>query len=60
MMLGGLANVNVSDVNTVQELVRQLGGGMSTALYTTLSGLICGTILKIQCFNASDGLKRLR
>ena len=51
MMLSGFATVDVSNTSSVQELIKSLGGGMSTALYSTLVGLICSALLKIQWFN---------
>jgi hypothetical protein len=31
-------------------MLAQMSFGMSTALYTTLAGLIFGNLLKLQCF----------
>lgn len=60
MMLSGLAQVDVSDINTVQGLIKNLGGGMSTALYSTLVGLICSSLLKIQYFNLNQAIDQVR
>jgi biopolymer transport protein ExbB/TolQ len=60
MMLSGFATVNIADVKTVQSLIRELGVGMSTALYTTLTGLICGALLKIQYFNLNQAIDRIQ
>ena len=38
MMLSGFSSVDVSDMTTVQDMIKGLGSGMSTALYTTLVG----------------------
>ena len=56
MMLSGFKDVDVSEVKTIQTLVKNLGSGMSTALYTTLSGLVCGSVLKIQYFNLNQAV----
>ena len=56
MMLSGFATVNIAEVQTVQALIKQLGIGMSTSLYTTLSGLVCGALLKIQYFNLNQAI----
>ena len=60
MMLSGFYTVDVSQVETIQELIKQLGAGMSTALYSTLVGLICSALLKIQYFNLNQAIDRIR
>ena len=60
MMLGGFANIDINDMATVQGLIKGLGVGMSTALYTTLTGLICSALLKIQYFNLSQAIVKVR
>ena len=60
MMLSGFAAVNVSESQTVQALIKQLGTGMSTSLYTTLVGLVCGALLKIQYFNLNQAIDRVQ
>ena len=60
MMLSGFTKVDVSDVNTVQELIKSLGIGMSTALYSTLTGLICSALLKIQYFNLNQAVEKVQ
>ena len=59
MMLSGFKDVDVSEVKTIQTLVKNLGSGMSTALYTTLSGLVCGSVLKIQYFNLNQAVNKV-
>ena len=51
--------MDVSEVKTIQTLVKNLGSGMSTALYTTLSGLVCGSVLKIQYFNLNQAVNKV-
>ena len=60
MMLSGFSNVNVEDLSTVQGMIKGLGAGMSTALYTTLTGLVCSALLKIQYFNLSQAIDKVR
>lgn len=60
MMLSGLAQVDVTDINTVQGLIKNLGAGMSTALYSTLTGLICSSLLKVQYFNLNQAIDQAR
>ena len=60
MMLSGFAAVDVANMTTVQDLIKGLGVGMSTALYTTLTGLVCSALLKIQYFNLSQAIDKAR
>jgi ABC-type Fe3+ transport system permease subunit len=60
MMLSGFATVDTNDIKTVQDLIKTLGIGMSTALYTTLIGLICSAGLKVQYFNLSQAIDKVR
>ena len=60
MMLSGFYTVDVSQLHTIQELMKQLGAGMSTALYSTLVGLVCSALLKIQYFNLNQAVDRIR
>jgi hypothetical protein len=41
---------NISDPSMNQELAKAIGTGMSTALYTTVAGLVAYSILKFQHF----------
>ena len=60
MMLSGFTKVDMTDVSTVQGLIKSLGVGMSTALYSTLTGLTCSALLKVQYFNLSQAVDRIR
>ena len=60
MMLSGFTNIDVKDMSTVEGLIKNLGVGMSTALYTTLTGLVCSALLKIQYFNLSQAIDKAR
>lgn len=52
IMLGlAFANLNVTEVASVQEAIKNMALGMSTALVTTLLGLSCGWLLKLQLVN---------
>ena len=59
-MLSGFADLDVSKIDTVQTLIKELGIGMSTSLYTTLAGLICSLLLKIQYFNLNQAIDRVQ
>ena len=52
LMLGtAFSNIDVSDSASLQKALEYMAVGMSTALYTTLVGLICSLIIKIQLVN---------
>ena len=49
--LKGFVGIDVADSVAVQKLISGLVYGMSTALYTTLAGLVCSFLLKLQYIN---------
>lgn len=56
LMLGlAFANLNVTEVASVQESIKTMALGMSTALCTTLVGMISGWLLKLQLVNLENG-----
>ena len=51
-MLGtAFENIDVTNATTLQDALASMARGMSTALYTTLTGLISSLIIKIQLVN---------
>ena len=58
LMLAGFEDIDMSKPQTIQALLSDLGKSMATALYTTLVGLVCGSLLKIQYFNLSLTLQK--
>lgn len=58
MMLNGFDSLDISKQQTVQALLAELGRSMATALYTTLAGLSCGQLLKVQNFIFSLELQK--
>ena len=49
IMLGtAFANVDVTNAVTLQQALSDMAVGMSTALWTTLIGLVCSLIIKVQ------------
>lgn len=58
LMLSGFGNLDVTNIATIQGLLADLGKSMATALYTTIVGLTCGTLLKIQYFNLGIGIEK--
>ena len=53
-----LGNVNFQNIASMQGVIGNMTSGMSTALVTTASGLICSLILQLQLFNYDQGDKR--
>ena len=60
MLAGAFGNINIADVSSVQQALANMAVGMSTALYTTLTGLITSTILKVQYFRLDQDLEIYR
>ena len=57
LMLGtAFANVDVTDSATLQQALSDMAIGMSTALWTTLVGLISTLIIKVQLVNLEVAL----
>lgn len=59
MMLVGFTTVDTSQVEKIQGLLASMSAGMSTALYTTLVGLVCSQMLKVQYFNLAHCLDKV-
>ena len=59
MMLSGFEKLDVSNQQTIQGLLSELGKSMATALYTTLVGLMCGQLLKMEAFILSQQLNKI-
>ena len=60
MLAGAFTGINIANVSSVQTALASMAVGMSTALYTTLTGLITSTILKVQYFRLDQDLERYR
>jgi len=57
IMLGtAFANVDVTNAATLQQALSDMATGMSTALWTTLVGLVCSLIIKVQLVNLEVAL----
>lgn len=55
LMLGvSFAELDATQVDTLREALKSMALGMSTALYTTLVGLICSQFFKLQLVNAEN------
>ncbi len=60
IMLGpAFAGIDISDSARMIEVISKLGSGMSTALTTTLVGLICSLATKAQLVNMEHGTKSI-
>lgn len=52
LMLGtAFSGIDVGDTASLQSALTSMAVGMSTALYTTLVGLVCGLYIKSQLVN---------
>ena len=60
IMLVGFGATDVSDSQSIQNLMGQISTGMSTSLLSTLAGLVCSVLLKLQFFNLSQSLNEVR
>lgn len=49
-MLSGFSVMESGNIKNIQALIVKMSYGMSTALYTTLAGLVFGNLIKLQCF----------
>ena len=54
MLNGAFIEIDLSNPTTIQNSLIKMALGMSTALYTTLTGLICSLALKIQLVNVEN------
>ena len=55
-MLGtAFENIDITNATTLQDALASMAKGMSTALYTTLTGLIASLIIKVQLVNYEVG-----
>ena len=57
LMLGdSFSNIDTSNPETLKAALAAMAVGMSTALYTTLIGLICAQLTKVQLINLESTL----
>ena len=54
MLNGAFSEIDLSNPTTIQSSLTKMALGMSTALYTTLTGLVCSLALKIQLVNVEN------
>lgn len=54
-MLGSMDELQAVDPDSLRNALQQMTGGMAIALLTTIAGLVCGILLRIE-FNIADAL----
>ena len=59
LMLGPISGVDTTDESAIKSALAAMSGGMAVALYTTLTGLIGGMVLKIQGFLLDGAVQEL-
>ena len=59
MLSTSFATIDVSNVNSLQNVLTKMSAGMGTALYTTAAGLISSAFLILQYFNFTSEVDRL-
>lgn len=59
LMLGAVTDITDFDVGTMQEMLRNMSGGMRVALFTTLCGLLGGMLLGMQYHLVERGADEL-
>lgn len=60
MMLVGGFTIASGDAAGIQALLARFSVGLGTALYTTLVGLICSMLIKLQLFNLGYALGQIK
>ncbi|MGZ9809328.1 MotA/TolQ/ExbB proton channel family protein [Pseudoroseicyclus sp. H15] len=55
IMLGSMDDLTSFEVDNLRDALTQMTGGMAIALLTTIAGLVCGILLRVQ-FNIADSL----
>lgn len=59
IMLSSVSDVSAIDASVMQDILTHMSGGMGVALYTTLTGLICGALLGLQYHFLDRGTESL-
>jgi hypothetical protein len=54
------ADLKMDNISSMKDALANMGAGISTALYTTAVGQICGWTLRIQLFNLSQHLESIQ
>ena len=59
IMLSSVSDVSAIDAGVMQDILTHMSGGMGVALYTTMTGLICGALLGLQYHFLDRGIENL-
>lgn len=59
LMLGPISALDTADESAIRAALAAMSGGMAVALYTTLTGLIGGMLLKVQGFLLDGAVQQL-
>jgi hypothetical protein len=59
VMLGPISGLDAGDQSAIKNALAAMSGGMAVALYTTLTGLIGGMLLKVQGFLLDRAVEEL-
>ena len=59
LMLGPISGLDTTDESAIKGALAAMSGGMAVALYTTLTGLIGGMLLKVQGFLLNGAVQEL-
>lgn len=58
IVMKDFSTIDFSNLSTIQDLIKNLGSGISTALYTTLFGLVASVLTKLQYFALEDIMEK--
>lgn len=59
LMLGPISGLDTTDESAIKVALASMSGGMAVALYTTLTGLVGGMLLKVQGFLLDGAVQEL-
>ena len=59
LMLAPIASMQSFEQASLQTALGQMSGGMAVALYTTLTGLVCNLLLRLQFQFLADSMQHL-
>jgi len=59
LMLGPISGLDTTDESAIKAALAAMSGGMAVALYTTLTGLVGGMLLKVQGFLLDGAVQEL-
>ena len=59
LMLGPISGLDTTDESAIKGALAAMSGGMAVALYTTLTGLVGGMLLKVQGFLLDGAVQEL-